>query len=112
MMYMPDCLEATWRLMQAPKEELSQTTYNVTALSFTPAQLAEAIKQHLPDFHISYTPDFREEIAQTWPVSIDDSAARREWGWQPQYDLQALAKDMLVQLAPKYGKEDLVKKLQ
>ena len=88
MLYMPDCLEATWQLMTAPREALTQTTYNVTAMSFTPEQLAEAIRSVLPAFEMRYTPDFRDEIARTWPASIDDDAARRDWGWAHQYDLQ------------------------
>jgi threonine 3-dehydrogenase len=103
MLYGPDCLSATWQLMNAPRSQLTQTTYNVTALSFTPAELAAAIKKHLPRFEITYTPDFRDEIAKTWPISIDDSAARRDWGWEPRYDLDALAADMLQQLEARYS---------
>eukprot|EP00879_Flechtneria_rotunda_P005329 GHRR01005616.1.p1 GENE.GHRR01005616.1~~GHRR01005616.1.p1 ORF type:complete len:328 (+),score=105.19 GHRR01005616.1:1390-2373(+) len=103
MMYMPDCLEATWQLITAPRDSLQQTTYNVTAVSFTPAQLADAIRSRLPHFTMSYMPDFRDDIAKTWPASIDDSAARSQWGWQHKYDLQALADDMLLKLAAKYG---------
>lgn len=77
--------QATWKLITAPKESLLQTTYNVTATTFTPAELAEAIRRRLPEFTISYTPDFRDAIAKTWPASIDDSAARAQWGWQPRY---------------------------
>ncbi len=88
MLYMPDCLEATWQLMAAPREALSETTYNVTAMTFTPEQLAAAIRCVLPHFQMCYTPDFRDAIARTWPESIDDSNARRDWGWQHKYDLQ------------------------
>ncbi|WIA29043.1 hypothetical protein OEZ86_011557 [Tetradesmus obliquus] len=102
MMYMPDCLEATWQIITAPRDHLKQTTYNVTAVSFTPAELAEAIRHRLPHFSISYSPDFRDSIAKTWPASIDDSAARQQWGWAPKFDLQALADDMLTRLAAKY----------
>jgi hypothetical protein len=66
-----------------------QRTYNVTAMTFTPADLAAAIREHIPAFDVRYLPDFREGIARSWPVSIDDSCARRDWGWQPSYDLQA-----------------------
>eukprot|EP00877_Chromochloris_zofingiensis_P000038 jgi/Chrzof1/10034/Cz04g24250.t1 len=104
MMYMPDCLDATWRLITAPRECLQQTTYNVTAMSFTPQQLAEAIAAYVPHFQITYTPDFREQIAKTWPASIDDSAAREDWEWSHTYDLHALVHDMLCKLAPGYGK--------
>jgi threonine 3-dehydrogenase len=103
MLYGPDCLSATWQLMTAPRSQLTQTTYNVTALSFTPAELAAAIKKHLPHFEITYTPDFRDEIAKTWPISIDDSAARRDWGWEPKFDLDALAADMLQHLEARYS---------
>ncbi|KAF8072838.1 hypothetical protein HT031_000498 [Scenedesmus sp. PABB004] len=103
MMYMPDCLDATWRLMTAPRDALQQRTFNVTAASFTPAELGEAIRRRLPRFTISYKPDFRDDIARTWPSSIDDSAARAQWGWAPKYDLQGLADDMLRRLAPRYG---------
>jgi threonine 3-dehydrogenase len=88
MLYMPDCLEATWQLMTAPREALSETTYNVTAMTFTPEQLAAAIRTVLPHFQMRYTPDFRDGIARTWPESIDDSNARRDWGWQHKYDLK------------------------
>ena len=100
MMYMPDLLKATTDLMQAPEEALTQRTYNVGALSFTPAELARSIERELPGFSISYAPDFRQEIAKTWPEVLDDSAARRDWGWSPEYDLDAMTRDMLASLGP------------
>lgn len=102
-MYMPDCLAATWQLMTAPKSSLRQTTYNVTATSFTPAQLAAAISDLMPGFKTTYAPDFRDAIARSWPVSVDDSAAKTDWNWHPRFDLPAMAHDMLQQLAPAYG---------
>ena len=101
MMYMPDCLRATWELMTAPREKLNRTTYNLTAMSFTPTDLEKCITSKLPNFKVSYSPDFRQDIAKTWPASIDDSIAQREWGWKPQYDLKGMTDDMLHQLALK-----------
>lgn len=99
MMYMPDCIRATLMLMDAPFDQLEHhADYNLAGLSFSPAQLAEEIKRHIPNFEISYEPDYRQEIADSWPRTIDDSAAREEWGWQPEYDLSAMVEDMLEKL--------------
>lgn len=87
MVYMPDCLQATYELMMAPRENLKQCTYNVTAMSFTPEELSASIQKLVPQFKMRYSPDFRELIAKTWPVSIDDSAARRDWNWSPKFDI-------------------------
>jgi threonine 3-dehydrogenase len=95
MMYMPDCLEATWQLLTADKECLTRTTYNVGAVSFSPQELAEAIRVHIPHFTIRYAPDFRDKIASTWPNSVNDTRAREDWGWQHRYDMAAMAEDML-----------------
>eukprot|EP00798_Chlamydomonas_sp_ICE-L_P007441 gene7441-581_t len=103
MMYMPDCLEGTWKLMNAPIDDLTRCTYNVSAMSFTPAMLAKAIQDQIPGFQMSYTPDYRDEIAKSWPASIDDSNARADWGWEPKYDLPLMTKDMLKTLASKTG---------
>ena len=88
MMYMPDCIKATWDIMMAPDESLKQRTYNVTAMSFTPKCLANELQQHIPHFEMECKPDFRENIARSWPASIDDSAARQDWKWMPQYQLE------------------------
>jgi nucleoside-diphosphate-sugar epimerase len=99
MMYMPDCLKSTLDLLEAPLESLRHHgDFNVAAMSFTPAQLAAEITKHIPGFEIFYEPDFRQQIADSWPASIDDTAARREWGWQPEYDLSAMVADMLARL--------------
>lgn len=103
MMYMPDCLKATVDLMMAPRERLSECVYNVTAMSFNPKELAAAIREEVPDFKVHYRPDFRQDIAVTWPRTIDDSAARRDWGWQPDYDIQNMTADMLYQLRKQLG---------
>lgn len=102
MMYMPDALRATLELMDAPAENLTiRTAYNLSAMSFSPAQIAVAIQQHIPDFNISYEPDFRQAIANSWPESIDDSVARKDWNWKHAFGLSAMTKDMLEQLAKK-----------
>jgi nucleoside-diphosphate-sugar epimerase len=102
MMYMPDCIKSTLDLMAAPSEPLTRRAlYNVTAMSFTPAELAVEIQKHLPQFRIDYAPDVRQNYADSWPMSIDDSVARRDWGWQPDYDLARMTADMLENLRGK-----------
>ncbi|MBE7169817.1 MAG: NAD-dependent epimerase/dehydratase family protein [Williamsia sp.] len=99
MMYMPDAIRATIELMEAPAEKISvHTSYNIASLSFSPKELYEQIKKEIPDFNISYQPDYRQNIADSWPQSIDDSVARNDWGWQEQYGLAAMTKDMLLNL--------------
>lgn len=99
MAYMPDAVRATIELMEAPAERISERgSYNLTAMSFTPSEIAAEIRKHCPDFRITYAPDFRQRIAEGWPNSIDDSAARREWGWQPEYGLAEMVADMLANL--------------
>ncbi|RMG23715.1 MAG: NAD-dependent epimerase/dehydratase family protein [Bacteroidetes bacterium] len=99
MMYMPDAIRATLELMHADADRISiRSSYNVAGMSFCPAELAAEIKKHLPDFSISYEPDFRQAIADSWPRSIDDSQARLDWGWQPAYDLSRMTADMLKNL--------------
>jgi len=99
MMYMPDAIRATIELMEAPAEKLSvRTSYNISGMSFSPAEIASEIKKHIPEFEISYAPDYRQKIADSWPQSIDDSVARNDWGWKPKYDLSAMTKEMLDNL--------------
>lgn len=96
MMYMPDAIKATIGIMEAPAEDVKvRTSYNLAAFSFTPKQLAEAIKKHIPEFEISYKVDERDAIAQGWPQQIDDSVAREDWGWQNDFTLEDMVKDML-----------------
>lgn len=100
MMYMPDALNAIIQLAEADGSRLKhRPDFNLAAMSFSPAELAAAIKAEIPEFTISYNPDFRQAIADSWPKSIDDSAARAEWGWKPQYDLKAMVKDMISELS-------------
>jgi nucleoside-diphosphate-sugar epimerase len=100
MMYMPDAIRATLELMDAPAERVKERgSYNLAAVSFTPEELAGAIRKHVPGFEINYAPDFRQQIADSWPRSIDDSAAQTDWGWRAQFNLDAIASDMLNNLA-------------
>ena len=99
MMYMPDAIRATTELMEAPADRISvRTSYNLSAMSFSPAEIALSIQKQIPDFSIGYQPDYRQSIADSWPQSIDDSVARRDWGWKPEYDLDAMTVDMLQNL--------------
>ncbi|MDC6165887.1 NAD-dependent epimerase/dehydratase family protein [Paucibacter sp. XJ19-41] len=101
MMYMPDALRATIELMEAPAEQIKQRgSYNLAGVSFTPREIAAEIRKHIPGFEISYAPDFRQAIAASWPQRIDDSAARADWGWQLDYELNQMAQDMLSNLRP------------
>lgn len=103
MLYMPDAIRGTLELMEAPSNRLSvRTSYNMAGMSFTPAEVSESIRKIMPNFRVSYKPDFRQAIADSWPASIDDSAARHDWNWKPEYDLDAMTKDMLHHLAIKY----------
>jgi nucleoside-diphosphate-sugar epimerase len=105
MMYMPDCIKATIDLLKADFKSLKHhSNFNVSAMSFTAAELAESIKKYQPDFTISYEPDYRQAIADSWPASIDDSAARQEWGWKPSFDLDAMTQDMLKNIKIKHEK--------
>jgi nucleoside-diphosphate-sugar epimerase len=99
MMYMPDAIRATIELMEAPKEKISiRTSYNLSGMSFSPKEIAAEIKKHIPEFKISYKPDYRQAIAESWPQSIDDSVARKDWGWKEEYDLPRMTEDMLANL--------------
>jgi nucleoside-diphosphate-sugar epimerase len=100
MMYMDDAINATVSIMQAPAEKIKiHSSYNLAAMSFTPTQIAAEIKKHIPEFEITYAPDFRQKIADSWPASIDDKEAREDWGWNHQYDLASMTTDMLEHLA-------------
>jgi len=100
MMYMPDALRATIELMEAPAENISiRHAYNLGGMSFSPKEIAASIQQHIPEFSISYKPDYRQQIADGWPQSIDDSVARNDWGWKEDYTLQSMTADMLENLA-------------
>jgi nucleoside-diphosphate-sugar epimerase len=99
MMYMPDAIRATIELMEAPAKKISvRTSYNVSAMSFSPKEISAEIKKHIPAFSISYKSDYRQSIAESWPQSIDDSVARKDWGWKEEFDLSAMTKDMLDNL--------------
>jgi nucleoside-diphosphate-sugar epimerase len=99
MMYMPDCIKGTIDLMEADYAKLRHhADFNMASMSFSADQLAAEIKKHIPDFECTYEPDSRQAIADSWPRSIDDSAAREEWDWQPAYDLSAMTADMLEKL--------------
>jgi nucleoside-diphosphate-sugar epimerase len=96
MMYMDDAIKATVDIMEAPSEKVKvRSSYNLSALSFTPKDLAEAIQKEIAEFKIAYEPDFRQKIADSWPSSIDDSQARKDWQWEHDFDLQSLVKEML-----------------
>lgn len=104
MMYMPDCLKATIDLMEADFSRLKHhADFNVAAFSFTPAELAAEIRKLIPEFEITYQPDERQAIAETWPETIDDSAAREEWGWKPDYDLARMTEDMITVLRRRFA---------
>ncbi len=104
MMYMPDCLKCTIDLMDADFSRLKHHAgFNVTAMSFSAGELAAEIRKHIPSFEVRYEPDFRQAIADSWPASIDDSAAREEWGWKPDYDLATMTRDMLAALRERHA---------
>ena len=99
MMYMPDAIRATIELMEAPAFKIKvRTSYNVAGMSFSPSEIAAAITGHIPGFEITYAPDYRQQIANSWPQSIDDSSARTDWGWIPEYDLARMTSDMFLNL--------------
>lgn len=103
MMHMDDAIRATRLIMEAPASSVKiRGSYNVSAMSFTPAELANIITTLIPEFEISYAPDFRQAIADSWPASIDDTEARNHWGWKPSFDVIGLCQDMLKHLKPNY----------
>lgn len=102
MMYMPDAIRGTIALMDAPSDNIKiRSSYNFAGISFTPEEIAAEIKKHIPSFSINYTPDFRQEIANSWPSSIDDSRAQKDWGWKPEFTLENMVTDMLEKLEKK-----------
>ncbi|MEX1192449.1 MAG: NAD-dependent epimerase/dehydratase family protein [Brumimicrobium sp.] len=102
MMYMEDAIRATIELMEAPKEDIKiRTSYNLAGISFTPKDLANSIRRHLPDFGIDYAPDYRQTIAESWPQSIDDEHAKKDWGWIESYDLNKMVGVMLKNINSK-----------
>jgi nucleoside-diphosphate-sugar epimerase len=99
MMYMDDAIRATVEIMQAPSENIKiRSSYNLAGVSFTPKEIAAEIKNHIPDFTISYKPDFRQKIADSWPASIDDSPAQKDWHWKHKFDLASMTVEMLENL--------------
>jgi len=99
MMYMPDAVRATIELMEAPADNITiRTSYNVAAISFSPKEIAAEIKKNIPDFQIKYEPDYRQQIAESWPQSIDDAQANADWGWAHHFDLSKITEDMLANI--------------
>ena len=108
MMYMPDCIKATMELMEADPSRIKRHDgYNVAGTSFSAGELAVEIKKSIPQFKCDYKPDFRQKIADSWPMSIDDSVARKEWSWKPHYDLAAMTKDMIEKLSKRFSEGKL-----
>jgi len=102
MLYMPDAVKATLELMEAPAKEIKiRSSYNLAGFSFTPAELAKEIKKHIPEFTITYKPDFRQPIADSWPGSIEDRQAKEDWHWKPDFSFEAMVKDMLENIKQK-----------
>ncbi len=110
MIYIDDAIQATLQLMEAPPEHIKvRSSYNLAGISFTPAQLVEAIRKYIPGFQVDYKPDFRQEIAHSWPDSVDDAFARQDWGWQHRFDLEDIVKEMLTNLQQHfYQDHDLI----
>lgn len=105
MMYMPDAIRATIELMEAPAEQVKiRSSYNLAGVSFTPEEIAAEVAKHIPGFEMSYKPDFRQDIADSWPSSIDDSHAQNDWGWKLEYDLEKMTSDMMENLKKQYKK--------
>ena len=100
MMYMPDAIRATIELMEADANKISvRTSYNLAGMSFSPKEIASEIRKHRPEFTMKYEPDYRQQIAESWPQSIDDSVANNDWGWKPKFDLASMTEDMLSNLS-------------
>ena len=113
MMYMPDAVKAAIQLMNADRSKLTiMSGYNIAAFSFTPKQLELEIRKHIPEFQVEYVPDFRQKIADSWPKSLDDNVARKEWGWSPDWSFEAMVEDMLVRLARRLGKTEVSERIE
>lgn len=109
MIYMDDAIRATIELMDAPKENITvRTSYNISGMSFSPRMLAKSIQKIQHEFKIYYKPDFRQEIAESWPSSIDDSSARSDWNWEPQYNIDSMTETMIEELRLKNEMETLI----
>jgi nucleoside-diphosphate-sugar epimerase len=94
---MQDAIRATIELMEADADKITvRTSYNVSGMSFSPKEISAEIKKHIPEFQVSYNPDYRQSIADSWPESIDDSVAKKDWGWKPDYDLAKMTSHMLI----------------
>jgi nucleoside-diphosphate-sugar epimerase len=108
MMYMPDCLKSTIDLMEADPSKIKRhDSYNLAGMSFSAGELVAEIKKHIPEFKCDYKPDFRQKIADSWPMSIDDSAAHKDWNWKPSYDLAAMTKEMIDKLSKRVAEGKL-----
>jgi nucleoside-diphosphate-sugar epimerase len=104
MMYMPDCIKVAIQIMEANAAKIQHHVgYNVTGVSFSAGELAAEIKKHIPEFECTYVPDFRQKIAESWPMSLDDSVAQMEWCWNPDYDLASMTTDMIEKLMKRYS---------
>lgn len=99
MMYMPDAIRATINIMDAESASIKvRSGYNISGMSFSPKEIAKEVEKHVPGFKMTYNPDYRQQIADSWPQSIDDSASRNDWGWKPEYDLAGMVRDMFINL--------------
>jgi nucleoside-diphosphate-sugar epimerase len=106
MMYMPDAIRATIELMEVPAEKIKvRTSYNLSGMSFSPTEIGDEIRKHIPGFQLDFKPDYRQQIADSWPKSIDDSKAHEDWGWKPEFDLAKMTADMLMNLEGNTGSE-------
>ncbi|MEP6584820.1 MAG: NAD-dependent epimerase, partial [Ginsengibacter sp.] len=102
MMYMPDAIRATIELMESAAKQITiRTSYNISGMSFSPKELSLEIQKHIPEFTMTYKPDYRQQIAESWPQSIDDFVAREDWKWKPEYELSKMTNDMLVNMKAK-----------
>ena len=108
MMYMKDAIRATIELMESESEKIKiRSSYNLAGISFSPKEISEEIKKHIPAFNVSYEEDFRQKIADSWPSSIDDNHAQKDWGWKLEYDLEKMTKDIIKNLKYKYHKQTI-----